>query len=246
MQKSSQILESLDLHPPGELGDLKKNTVRPYICNHCRKRFSIQDLGENYDPVKQSCKDCFEKHEEKKRATIRQQRLDAYNAHLRTLPKKYHRQEPDKKTLAEAEGYAGGSVFFTGEAGAGKTYMACLIAKILWKDGRKAKFVSYPDLIFAVQTRYDSAEEKLQAVKNFTGTLILDDFGADKLTEFARLFTYLVINHREANELPTIITSNYDLATISTQIDDRIASRINGMCQIVKYKGDRRARKMDK
>ena len=90
----------------------------------------------------------------------------------------------------------------------------------------------------------ESAYDFLDKNAHYPGYLIIDDIGAEKLTDFVRQTTYYLINEREMNELPLIITSNYGLEQLAEQIDDRIASRIAGMCEIVKFKGeDKRIKK---
>ena len=70
--------------------------------------------------------------------------------------------------------------------------------------------------------------------------LFLDDLGAEKLTDFVRQITYFILNEREQNELTTVITSNFSLKQLDEQIDQRISSRIAGMCEILKFTGDDR------
>ena len=74
-----------------------------------------------------------------------------------------------------------------------------------------------------------------------TPLLILDDLGAEKTTDWALQSLYIIINKRLSEELQTIITSNLSLDELRDKIGDRIASRIAGMCKIVKLTGrDRR------
>ena len=73
--------------------------------------------------------------------------------------------------------------------------------------------------------------------------MIIDDIGAEKLTEFVRQTFYYIINEREQWLKKTIITSNYSLDELDEYIDGRISSRIAGMCEIVELGGkDRRVK----
>jgi DNA replication protein DnaC len=77
-------------------------------------------------------------------------------------------------------------------------------------------------------------------IKKYKQLIVLDDFGAEKMTDFVRQVSYLIINYREQNKLQTIITSNFTLDEIDMYIDRRISSRIAGMCEVVRMSGDKR------
>ena len=71
--------------------------------------------------------------------------------------------------------------------------------------------------------------------------LVMDDLGADRLTDFALEGLYLMIDRwyrRQKKGL--VITSNFDLGRIAESVDDRIASRIAGMCEVIHMTGEDR------
>jgi DNA replication protein DnaC len=138
------------------------------------------------------------------------------------------------------------SYFFYGDAGSGKTFTAIEILKMLWKNRQVGRFISYPEFIYSVQTNYEENAERVDEIKKYSGLLILDDFGAEKMTDFVRQISYLIINFREQNRLQTIITSNFTLDEIDKYIDRRISSRIAGMCEIVRMSGDKRLKTIKK
>ena len=73
---------------------------------------------------------------------------------------------------------------------------------------------------------------------------MIDDLGAEKTTDFVRQTLYYIVNEREQNELPIIVTSNYTLKDLAAKFDERISSRLAGMCKQVKLTGtDRRVKK---
>lgn len=73
--------------------------------------------------------------------------------------------------------------------------------------------------------------------------LAIDDFGAERLTEWGVDRLFEVINHRHNELLPTLITSNFapdDLAAkinrqVGGQYGDRIVERIVESCEIVAF-----------
>ena len=84
---------------------------------------------------------------------------------------------------------------------------------------------------------FEIAEE----IAKFSGVLVIDDLGAEKMTDFVKQIIYFIINEREQRCLTTIITSNFSLAQLDEHIDSRISSRIAGMCKVIQLSGrDRR------
>ena len=157
-----------------------------------------------------------------------------------SLPSKYQFLEDRYGDLKLAEGLVKKNVFLHGETGSGKTVLGILILYEIIKIRKQVKFISCSDFIYGLQGDYQASEDKVRSVMDFRGCLMLDDLGAEKLTDFVRQTYYLIINHREQNELQTIITSNYNLNEIDTMIDRRLSSRICGRCEIIERKGDRR------
>jgi len=163
------------------------------------------------------------------------------------IPKKYLSIDCDKPKLVRQG--LDNSLFITGGAGVGKTVLMASIVKELIKQNRRVEWYSYPELIMSLQnlfrkdldyTAFDVAEK----IAEYSGTLCIDDLGAEKITDFVKQTTYYIINKREQECLHTIITSNYTIEEIDDQIDPRIGSRIAGMCDIIVMKG--KDRRLDK
>jgi DNA replication protein DnaC len=71
--------------------------------------------------------------------------------------------------------------------------------------------------------------------------LVIDDIGAEKPSEWTQERVYSVIDHRYANCLPLIVTSNLPPSKLGGQIGERAASRLAEMCEVVAMTGtDRR------
>lgn len=148
---------------------------------------------------------------------------------------------------------AGGSgVFFYGTKGTGKTKLAAIIANERARAGSPVLFASVPDLMADIRRSFKdgTTSEAVQAVKN-TPFLVLDDLGAEKMTEWVGEQLFCIVNHRYNERLATVVTSNYSptqvithMATVDGRgnvIDDlqgqRIMSRIYGMCERVEIRG---------
>lgn len=140
---------------------------------------------------------------------------------------------------------------FHGKTGVGKTQMVCWmmmeslksLAMMGTEFRRVWKFINYPAFIMELQGCYRKDKDPNDLLADYAEIpfLIIDDLGAEKPTDFVRQATYYLINQREMNCLPTIITTNFPLSYLDENIDPRIASRIAGMCRVIELTGpDRR------
>ncbi len=175
------------------------------------------------------------------------------------FPKKFCQE--DFKPLDWVKNYpCSRGLFLTGEVGVGKTVSMALImrnylepmceisnrnigftGRILERpmhsDIRLSswKFINFPSFIMEIQDAYKKeGESALDILKEAAEVqfLIIDDIGAEKMTDYVRQATYYLINEREMNERQTFITSNFSLDELNNHIDARVASRIAGMCDI--------------
>ena len=70
--------------------------------------------------------------------------------------------------------------------------------------------------------------------------LILDDLGAERLTEWAAERLYMLIGQRHDEERTTVFTSNLSLEDVAAKLGERTTWRILEMCgadNIVEVKG---------
>ena len=145
------------------------------------------------------------------------------------------------------------SLFITGGFGTGKTYLAVGILKyyinqlpcINFVEPFKNVpiFITVPELLMKIRNCFSLNECEETIIDKYSNSplLILDDLGAEKTTEWVLQTLYIILNNRYSNLKRTIITSNLSLDELRDKIGDRIASRIAGMCKIVKLTGcDRR------
>jgi DNA replication protein DnaC len=105
-------------------------------------------------------------------------------------------------------------------------------------------FVAVPELLLSLRESYsknDTSEGEIISKYTEGSLLVLDDLGAEKSTEWSINILYIIIDRRYRDEKKTIITSNLSLDELADKLDDRIASRIAGMCTVVPMGGaDRR------
>lgn len=122
-----------------------------------------------------------------------------------------------------------------GPVGGGKTFLACAIANSLVDMDKEVLFVVVPDLLDQIRATYDDGNEftehDLMNAARGVGILVLDDLGAHNYTDWTRNKLYSIINYRLNNRLPTVITTNLDLAELEEYIGERSTSRIIQMCR---------------
>ena len=130
--------------------------------------------------------------------------------------------------------------------------MAAIVAQEKMKRGIAVVFVSVPDLLMDIRDSFGTGRtaEILRSVQR-APCLVLDDLGAERMSEWVGEQVFAILNYRSNQELQTIITSNYGLTALAERMiattkgrdsgDDvqsqRILSRIFEMCYIAEVGG---------
>ncbi len=131
-------------------------------------------------------------------------------------------------------------LYIHGGKGSGKTCWITVFAKELTRAGVEVWFKNVADLMFEIKGTFDRDarifnDYELISLWATKPVLILDDMGAEKVSEYVRQSLYTLINKRYLEELPTYITSNLDLDELGARSDQRIASRLVEMCEMVDF-----------
>jgi len=114
--------------------------------------------------------------------------------------------------------------------GCGKTHLAAAIAnEVLRNNLITVLFAVVPDLLDHLRStfgpnseiQYDERFEQVRGAQ----VLLLDDFGTENATPWAREKLFQIINHRYNYKLPTVITSNQKPDMIEARIFSRISDR---------------------
>ena len=134
-------------------------------------------------------------------------------------------------------------VYVYGPTGTGKTYLMGSIYNYFKQNGKEPAILYYPEFIRKIKSKIsnNSYDLYIDLIRD-EEILIIDDIGAENITEFIRDEVLgPIINHREAEKLPTFFSSNLsidDLAELlsngKTTVDRtkalRIVERIHSLC----------------
>ena len=120
-----------------------------------------------------------------------------------------------------------GWLVFMGPPGRGKTHLAAAIAHYQRRNGTDVLFILVSDLLdylratFAPESNmtYDQLFNRVRSVQ----LLVLDDYGEQAATPWAKEKLYQIINYRYNARLPTVITTSLSLEEIDTRISSRLA-----------------------
>lgn len=141
-------------------------------------------------------------------------------------------------------------ICFIGPVGRGKTLMATLLARRFVRKGYNEHWLAMcrvPRLISRARDQYSRGFDEREAVEDMLGAytekrfLVIDDFGVRRgeATPFEQELLYRLIDERYLTRDRdfTVITTNRTLAEIDRDIDERVRSRIMGMCHVIHLDG---------
>jgi len=105
-------------------------------------------------------------------------------------------------------------------------------------------FITAPELMLQFKQSYnkDASETETQVLAKYAKAkfLALDDLGVERISDWSIQMLYLLIDRRYREMKRTLISSNMSLSEIARKFDNRIASRIVEMCEVIKIEGNDR------
>lgn len=169
---------------------------------------------------------------------------------LRTIPAMYRDALPDfaipehQEAAKWLQGYRQGkrrNLVLLGSTGTGKTYLAAAVLRaLLVTDYVPAVFITSKSLVDALRPSSGVGDLDMQLFK-LAPVLLLDDLGAERVSEFVIEQLTDLANDRVQHHRPTIITSNLDPATIkATYKDRRLIERLFSNCDVINMTGTTR------
>lgn len=147
-----------------------------------------------------------------------------------------------RKYATEFEKYKaeGIGLNFNGTYGTGKTHLAAAIANFLINKDIPVIFGTVISLLGKLKESYDRDESETEILDLYGSVdlLILDDLGKERVNEWVLEKLYHIINERYENNLPLVITTNYDIDDLTKRFTTKnneetakaITSRLWEMC----------------
>jgi len=140
------------------------------------------------------------------------------------------------------EGRAERGLFVSGGVGLGKTFLLSAICNSLSDAHIPTLYVVFSDLIAAIRDSFNpdssQSESRIMAAAKEARVLILDDLGAEHVTDFVTNRLFDIINFRCNHSLPLVVSSNLGAPQIAELYGPRIASRLMEMCEPVTLVGE--------
>jgi len=144
------------------------------------------------------------------------------------------------KQYSEEFSLSSPNLLLFGGTGIGKTHISLAIAKTVQQKGFSVIYMSAPDLFTSIEKQRFNQEAPEQSIENILSCdlLVIDDLGAEFTTSFTVSTLYNIVNTRILEEKPTIITANLTPSEISQRYTDRIASRLLGCYEHLRFCGN--------
>ncbi len=123
-------------------------------------------------------------------------------------------------------------ILLHGLPGRGKSHLMAAHGKRWMEAGLAVAFQTMSGLLALLRRGYDEDlfDERLQFVSSRTDILMLDDVGAEKVSEWGEEKLYMIVDTRLNSKLPLFITTNLTEKQLESRYHPRIASRLREMC----------------
>ena len=179
---------------------------------------------------------------------IDKQSFDNFNLDVyKNNPEVYSRMERNLKLAkAYADNFASrrGNLLLIGTTGTGKTHISTAIAKAIISQGFDVLYDSVQNIVNDFERdkfRSGYNSEQTSDKYNECDLLIIDDLGAEFVTQFSVSALYNLINTRQNKGLSTIISTNLSASELAGKYEGRIYSRIIGAdYTVLRFEGDDR------
>ncbi len=114
------------------------------------------------------------------------------------------------------------NIIFFGGVGCGKTHTALALLKFMQK---KRPWIQYLSSEKMLKLGEEKGVDFLRRIYGECEVLVIDDLGVERSAEWQTKYLYAIADERYNNKNPTIITTNFDEATLESMYTRRIFSR---------------------
>lgn len=132
------------------------------------------------------------------------------------------------------------SIFFFGDVGTGKSFMAVSLAKRLIEKLVNVTYIGSYEMCQTINEAIFKADGDAITKRDLfynTDFLIIDDLGTEIDTQISSKSILDLINYRLGKNLKTLITSNLNVDAIKEKYGERLSSRILSNYYIYRFKG---------
>lgn len=152
----------------------------------------------------------------------------------------------DRANISRPEGYdeqRRPGLILHGPFGTGKTGLAvaALKRRLLDDGGGNALFLEVPAMFEAMRAEYQAEPRpgRLSLLERAKAAdiLVLDDLGAERLTEWAQERLFQIVNYRSSHLAETIVTTNLKPSELAAHSGERIIWRLIEASDVVKVAG---------
>jgi DNA replication protein DnaC len=153
------------------------------------------------------------------------------------------------RRFAEAFPVVQKGLMLIGPPGIGKTHIAVAVLRdVIRRTGARGLYYDTRALLRDIRTTYNPqlqlAEMDVIRPVMDAEILVLDDLGAERLTDWVEETMSMIVNTRYNERRPTIFTSNYEdipdegeLNSLLVRVGFRLHSRLREMCEFLEYDG---------
>ncbi len=125
------------------------------------------------------------------------------------------------------EGETPKGIYLTGNFGSGKSYLIAALFNELAKLGKRSAIIYFPEFLRSLKAGFQDSSEYKELFDGVMKSplLLIDDIGAERLTDWARdEILGTILQYRMDNKLPTFFTSNLNLQELESHLQITNAS----------------------
>lgn len=110
-------------------------------------------------------------------------------------------------------------IYLHGNFGSGKSYLVAALFNELAKKGIKSTIVYFPELLRSLKSGFGNEYESRFDEIKYSKLLLIDDIGAEKVTEWSRDEVLgSILQYRMDSNLPTFFTSNLSIEELESHL----------------------------